>query len=715
MRGESTFEAYWDGVAMSHIYLSNAYYNGGTQFLTLMPLGLHLKIENKQQFDGYTRYHVLLPVLDFDKRYYIEDDRGLKTPLQFGRIVESEAFDAHFATDAPLGAVFNNQSLAFSIWAPTADWVYLKLLNTKEGEILGDAVILPLQRMAKGVWHTTLSGDTVVSTKLLEQPWVAYRYMICSDGICRETQDPYGHSTLANAQASVVIKGHLLQAAESNPGFWQGGNDFSPLDAAIYEVSVRDFTQHSTSGASYPGTYEGMSQQNLVYNGMPVGRDYLKELGISHVQLLPVYDFGSVDELAPRVRYNWGYDPIQYFCPEGSLSAVPQDPLARVKGLQHLVAELHRDGFAVNMDVVYNHMFDKDTSPLEKVVPGYYFRVDKEGKPSNGSFCGNDLDSTRKMMRRLILDCTAHWMKVYGFDGFRFDLMGILDRGTMLAVQECVTQINPFGLVYGEGWNMPTALDDADKAMMDHALYMPEIGFFNDRFRDFYKGETMTEAVTKKGLLTGLKASRAQWVSESGFKQLFISSKLSQHIQYMECHDNHTLYDKLVACCPRVDEAQLKTLQRSLNAFIALSFGVPFFHCGQEWYRSKGGDHNSYRAGDVVNAIDWSKVSEDYEGTLSLRDALRLRRKFPIFREDHFEHILVKTRRTITASGLLVLTVEGQFTLLFNLTAKSLKHPGDLMQICYTSEMGMRDLDVHAKKNLSKTIPAYTIRVLSHM
>ena len=416
-------------------------------------------------------------------------------------------------------ATLNDDRATFALWAPTAEQVYVKLFTTTGNQLTEVHQLVPMIRGEKGVWQVKIDGG---------KPWLAYRFLVCVDGICKEAQDPYGYTTLPNAQASVIINGDNTLAE-----FWQGPDSFSALDAVIYEVSVRDITQHPSSGARYPGTYEALATKGLNYHGKPVGRDYLRDLGITHVQLLPIYDFGSVDETNPRVRYNWGYDPIQYFCPEGSLSANPLDPVQRVEGVKKMVKALHADGLGVIMDVVYNHMFDRDTSPLELVVPGYYFRLDAQGKPSNGSFCGNDLDSTKKMTRRLVLDCTRHWMTTYGIDGFRFDLMGILDKETMGAVSRLVGEINPRGLVYGEGWNMPTALDDEVKAIMHHAQHLPGIGFFNDRYRDFYKGATMTEKVGEKGLLTGAKALRAGWKHNSGFGELFFSQDIGQHVQYM--------------------------------------------------------------------------------------------------------------------------------------------------------------------------------------
>lgn len=736
MRGMRTFEAYWDGPGVAQIYLNQAYYNGQTATLTLVSekageSSQALSFERIAETKDYTAYLAYLPDLDFDGRYRIEDDRGLSVPLWFGRVVESEAFDLRYATEGFLGASLiakqgdhsaEGFEARFGLWAPTADQVYLKIYAVDEGAKAEEFGIHPMERATDGRWCLMLTGEVLPISGKAPYRWLAYRYLVCVNGQCREATDPYAFSTLPNQEASVVIENLSVLPHRADPLVSvsdvnhpkinaEGLGAISALSAAIYEVSVRDFTQGLTGLVDKPGTYEAMAIPGLMVNGMPVGRDYLKSLGITHVQLLPVYDFGSVDERKPRARYNWGYDPIQYFCPEGSLSDNPLDPVARVLGLKRLISALHEDGLGVVMDVVYNHMFDRDTSALELVVPGYYFRVDAEGKASNGSFCGNDLDSTRRMLRRLILDATRHWMVNYDFDGFRFDLMGILDKETMRGVQQLVVGIKPQGLVYGEGWNMPTALPDEVKAIMQHPDALKGIGFFNDRFRDFYKGPTMTERAAVKGLLTGLSRGRGAWLEDSGFRDLFVSGDLSQSIQYMECHDNHTLWDKLVLSVPDLSVKARRQLQRTLNAFVALSFGVPFFHCGQEWYRTKGGDHNSYRSGDLVNAVDWSAVAAGADGARALAAALDLRRQFSVFTVRDLEQVLAKTQRRVLKSGVLVITVAGDFELYVNPTGKVATLPAVTAPWIFATELE-EPTDAVGLHGLTKMLPPFSLRVL---
>lgn len=714
MRGLKTFEAYWDDLGVARVYLSQKYYGGNTETLTLMcedqELG-SLAFELEVKHGSHSCYRAVLPTLDWDLRYTLEDDRGLKAPLYYGDVVRSDAFDAQFATDAPLGAQLRGEVASFSLWAPTADHVYVKFLEVDGEGRPKESNLQSLSKGERGLWTGAFECATLPIVGLAPKRWLAYRYLVCVNGLCREAQDPYAVTALANGDASVAMEGLSVPP----PGIpstqeisWAKGSTFNPLEAVIYELSIRDFTDQ--------GTYEAMVKDTCALGDRAIGRAYLKALGITHVQLMPFYDFGSVDERSPRKRYNWGYDPVQYFCPEGSLSHNPLDPLARVEGLKAMIEGLHQDGLSVVMDVVYNHMFDKDTSPLELVVPGYYFRVDDRGDLSNGSFCGNDIESRRRMMRRLILDATRHWMVNYGLDGFRFDLMGILDKETMRAVLALVKQLKPSGLVYGEGWNMPTAMPDDQKAIMQHPDQLEGISFFNDQFRDFYKGPTMAEAVTRGGLLTGRRDRGLAWAEDSSFMALFVGEDLSQSIQYMECHDNHTLWDKLNLCLPKLDLQTRKRLQRGLNAFIALSLGIPFFHSGQEWYRTKHGDHNSYRSSDAINGVDWAYAYEGLDGIESFKAALALRRRFKIFKVKSLSEVKGNYLRHFEPKGLLRIEVPGEFKLYFNTTNRPVSILAGPGEWCFATDVDLGEVSepsVSAKADQKLTLKPYGMRVLA--
>ncbi len=388
-------------------------------------------------------------------------------------------------------------------------------------------------------------------------------------------------------------------------------------------------------------------------DGTMTGVDYLADLGVTHIQMLPVYDFGSVDEFNPFGSYNWGYDPVQYNVPEGSYSTDISDPYSRILELKQAIAYLHGRGMRVIMDVVYNHMHDMGASAFEKIVPGYYFRTDAEGNLSNGSFCGNDLDSTRPMFRNFLMESTRMWIEDYGFDGFRFDLMGILDIDTMNAIAEQTLAIDPNAMIYGEGWNMPTFLEDDRKAtMMNHAK-MPNIAHFSDIFRDKIKGATMTDRVHEVGYGTGdversldamhLLLGTVMHVNNEGNYIEPYFSEPSQTVNYVECHDNHTLWDKLsISLKDEPDEIRVKR-HKFITGLVILSQGIPFIHGGQEFLRSKEGEHNTYRSSDEINMFRWLKKDEHQEVVDYVKALIELRRTYQEFSLDTTEDIRNKT------------------------------------------------------------------------
>ncbi len=694
MRGIKTFEAYWDGPSMAQVYLRKNYYEGITDTLTLVAGDgqlIQLDFEVMEASSDYIIYGVMLPALSFESRYDIEDDRGLKAPLEFGRVVRSQAFDDFFYTDAFLGAKYTKKATTFSVWAPTADAVQLMILDGQKQERARAAgnqkvknentiTLSPMIYTEKGVWTICVPGNLELTP---------YRFLVKRQACWYEAIDPYAVASLANNSASVVIDSEKLHP---KIGFRQFDNWQGPTSAIIYETSVRDMTSSTTSACKDPGTFKGFVGKGL---------EYIATLGVSHIQLLPIYDFGSVDETNPKGRYNWGYDPVQYRVPEGSFSDQVSDPYNRIVSLQAMITAIHSKGMGVIMDVVYNHMFDKDTSSFEGIVPGYFFRTGTNGELSNGSFCGNDLDSTRSMMRRYILDATAHWMTLYGIDGFRFDLMGILDIETMNQVTQLAKNLNPQTMIYGEGWHMPTLLDPGQMATLYQAEKMPDIGFFNDFFRDTIKGATMADQVKKTGYLTG----QSKWayqaliaflgtVNRPSEQQPLQFLSPSQTINYVECHDNHTLWDKLTQCCPTESVEQRMARQRMINAFVVLSFGVPFIHCGQEWYRTKFGDHNSYRSSDQVNGVNWDQVRQNPKAISHLRACIGLRKTIPLLTCNEPQIIREQVTSHIYQTGMMIISFPG-YAVVMNPTKRELLHHLPLEAICILDSDGTPKVSHH--------------------
>jgi len=461
---------------------------------------------------------------------------------------------------------------------------------------------------------------------------IRYKYEVMNNLTRREITDPYGKASTENGQYSVVVdfSKTIPIKTELVPPLLQ------PTDAIIYEVSVRDFTIHPSSLVKYPGKFLGMTELVYCEAGFPRGLAYLKELGVTHIQLLPIFDFEGVDELEPEKSYNWGYNPSQYNVPEGSYASDATNPYVRINELKTLVNSLHEHGFGVIMDVVFNHVFDRRTFPFDAMVPTYFYRYDYQGMPSNGSGCGNDLATERKMVRKFILDSMRFWLEEYGIDGFRFDLMGLIDVDTMNAARQMCDGINPNILLFGEGWDMNTALVRDQKAAKFNANKMPGIGHFNDTFRDTIKGHTFNHM--DRGLALGsfsyANIGKQVLGGSSGlaFGETFKFYQPSQSINYVECHDNHTFWDRMKIS--NGDEGEIVCRKRQLlaTAMVLFSQGIPFLHCGQEFFRTKGGEENSYKSPDAINAIDWEEVHTQKQGVDLIKGYIEIRKSHGAFR-----------------------------------------------------------------------------------
>jgi len=407
----------------------------------------------------------------------------------------------------------------------------------------------------------------------------------------------------------------------------------SPNDAIIYESHVRDFTIHESLKASFPGKYKSFTEEGLTTKqGNKAGFDYLNELGITHVQLLPVFDFGGVDEKKPDKLYNWGYNPEQYNVPEGWYSTDPEDPYTRINELKELVDNLHKNNLRVVMDVVFNHVYDNTVFPFESIIPGYAYRYDSQGLLTNSSGCGNDLASERKMVRKFIIDSVMYWAREFKMDGFRFDLMGLTDIKTMNTLRQKLDRYKKDIIVYGEGWKMSTPLGEERTAHMYNKHLLFNIGHFNDKSRETIKGATWH--ISQKGYALGSQAKLddVKNIVLGSATHKFLFRYPSQSINYVECHDNNVFYDKAVAALPNTSIEEIKKRQKLATSMVILSQGVPFIHSGQEFYRTKKGVENSYKSGDKINAINWDLVDENITDIEYLKELIRIRRKYDLFR-----------------------------------------------------------------------------------
>ncbi|MBZ9687722.1 type I pullulanase [Clostridium estertheticum] len=550
----------------------------------------------------------------------------------FGDVMKSAGFEKLFYYEGnDLGNTYSKSKTSFRVWAPTATEVKLvtyEKWNDKSG------IDSSMKKGEKGTWTLDLNGD---------QKNVFYTYKVNIGGVWTEAVDPYARSVAANGD-----KGAVIDLKGTNPETWNPGEkpNFTNLnDAIIYELHVRDFSIDKNSGMENKGKYLAFTEKGTKgTDGKRTGVDYIKDLGVTHVELMPIFDYASVDETSTKAQYNWGYDPKNYNAPEGSYSTDPYNPVARVRELKQAVQSLHDNGLRVNMDVVYNHMYSSNDSNFNKLVPGYYFRYDKDGAVSNESGCGNTIASENVMARKFIVDSVMYWAKEYNLDGFRFDLMGLLDIKTMNEIRKKLSSLDPSILIIGEGWDMGTTLLNDAKATQKNASKMPEISLFNDTIRDgikgsvfdakakgFVNGNAYGEADIKRGIVGG--------IDYSSFIKTWGKIAPLQSVTYAEAHDNNTLWDKLLLTNPKdSNEIRLK-MHKMADSIVLTSQGIPFFQAGQEFLRTKGGNNNSYKSNDTVNKLDWTLKSKNVDTVNYFKGLIKLRKEHPAFRMTSAEMI----------------------------------------------------------------------------
>lgn len=549
----------------------------------------------------------------------------------------------------------------------------------------------------KGVYSITLDGDRL---------GLVYQFEVGVNGEVNITNDPYTYGTTVNGGKSVVVNPIISNV------------DYPKLDnVIIYELHVRDLSSHPLSGIKNKGKFLGLTEKGTkTSRGQITGLDYIKSLGITHVELLPIYDFSSysVDETNQFARYNWGYDPVNYNTPEGSYSTNPYDPNVRIEELQKMIDTLHKNNLGVIMDVVYNHVFSAGEHAFNKIVPGYYYRYDNEGNLTNGTGVGNDIASERKMVRKFIIDSAKYWAKTFKLDGFRFDLMGILDVETMKELRDEMKKINPNFFILGEGWDMGT-LDPEMKASQNNANKLEGIAFFNDDFRDAVKGSTFGQI--GKGFISGnLKQEERLFASIKGGEGIRTYSSPMQLIQYIEAHDNLTLFDQISRTNNTED---LETITRRHNlgtTIVLLSQGVPFIHAGQEFLRTKGGDENSYRSSDEVNRLDWELAKKNRASVELVRELIKIRKENPDFNLKTFDEVN-KNISPIKVIDQLIAYTQADKIIAFNASGKNkeLKIPNGkyivLVKGNKASAKGLEEIEVKDGKVI---IPMQSALVLKN-
>ncbi len=612
-------KAYIDRFNIIRAYLKKSYYEGKCQKFYLKNLSTQ-KLEDLRtvlvsEQENEVVYQFMVDNIHLEDAYELINEYGMAVPIEPRMIVNDPLFDLVYGYDKKdLGPHYTKEKTSFKVWSPTSLGIILHY------QLKGKAYFYKMERLNQGVYFIEIAGD-------LEG--AKYYYEVCYQDHYELSLDPYAYGSSANGKESIVVDPSKFQKIIKVKETLK-----QKTDAIIYEMSVRDFT--SQLDIPLKSTFLGCVQSNLkTKQGKKAGIDYLVDMGYTHVQLMPIADFATVDEQNPTLFYNWGYDPMQFNVPEGSYASNNEDPYSRINDCIAMINTFHQRGLRVVMDVVYNHVYDVNRSSFEKLVPHYFFRNDDYGNISNGSFCSNDLNSESKMVRKYILDMCERWQKVYGVDGYRFDLMGILDVDTLNLVEKQAREYDPSFLVYGEGWNMNTMLPDFKKAMKDNYYAMHEIGFFNDVFRDHIKGTSFGDQFVP-GYLLGNQDQFliAKKVVEN--KDVFI--KPEQSINYIECHDNATAFDLLTYSLKMSEEETCKRM-KLLNTLVVLAQGIPFIHSGQEFCRTKQGDENSYRSGDQINGLDWNRKDEFEDQIYFMRNLIKLRKENKGFRYASNEQI----------------------------------------------------------------------------
>lgn len=577
--------------------------------------------------------------LDLSNSYHIYSETYGTIDVGYGEVYSTSDFENQFTyTGNDLGANWSKDSTTFKVWSPTASKVILNLYEDGTDSIAYKKV--DMEKGEAGVWSVKVDGD-------LNK--VYYTYSFTNAGETKEAVDLYARTTGVNGKRGMVI-----DLSTTNPEGWSDDKRptlKSQTDAAIYELHIRDFSIDESSGVKNKGKYLGLTEKGTKNaTGQSTCLDYLVELGITHVQIMPMYDYSpnSVDETKlDKAQFNWGYDPYNYNVPEGSYSTDPYNGEVRINEMKQMIQALHKENIGVIMDVVYNHTAETANSYFNITVPDYYYRISEDGKYSNGSGCGNEVASERAMVRKYIVDSVVYWASEYHIDGFRFDLMGCLDIETMNAIRTALNEVDPSIIIYGEGWSGGgCALSESLRGLKKNTHLMEGVGAFSDDIRDGLKGSVFDakdkgfatgkegqEERIKSGVIAATDYPSINWEGTGTDVKAPWAGAPTQTINYVSCHDNNTLWD-VINTSNADDTMEDKVKMNKLAASVVYTAqGVPFMLSGEEILRTKpnangtGFDHNSYKSSDETNSIKWDTLNDEttadvlayYKGLISFR------------------------------------------------------------------------------------------------
>lgn len=592
-----------------------------------------------------------------DKTIYTSAPTGpipINPTVTQAKIFDSADFAAKYTyAGNDLGNTYSKSETKFRVWAPTATKVSLLTFPSLNVGI-GDGIESPMTADANGTWVATMSGD---------HNGMAYMYRVVVNGDTNDAVDPYVRATTINGTKGVVV-----DLAQTNPTGWNNNKPKftgNPTDASIYELHVRDLSIDPSSGvpAAHQGKYLAFTDTKTSYKGIATGIAHIKSLGLTHVELLPIFDYASVDESSPT--FNWGYDPQNFNVPEGSYSSDPANPTKRITELKSAIQSLHNQGLRVIMDVVYHHVFNANTYSESLIVPGYFFRTDSSGDLTSGSGVGNDVADERSMAAKFITDSFKYWATEYHIDGFRIDQMGQMAVTTINQVRKDLTTIDPTILILGEGWYGASSLPQSNAAYQGNITKVPGVAAFNDQIRDGAKGGVFNSG--DKGFVSGL-FTRALDVKvgivgntayNGSLPNTWTTGAPGQSINYVESHDNQTLFDKLTASALGATPASIIKMDQMSAAIVYLSEGVPFIQAGQEFLRTKSGNGNSYNSSDAINSLKWGTLSVNLSTNNYYKGLIAIRAAHPVFRLPSTAAIKADLSFLPTIDGVIAYSLNG--------------------------------------------------------
>jgi len=576
---------------------------------------------------------------------------------------QSSSYPVYSGKD--LGLTYSPTAATFKIWAPTATAAKLNLYKSDMG---GNAIrSINLSKGENGVWYITV-------TENLKNSYYTFQVHI-GNAWSEEVVDPYAKACGTNG-----LRAQVIDLKETNPIGWAG--DKSPnfssankqTDAIIYELHVRDASIHTSSGIKNKGKYLGLAEVGTKNSaGLTTGLSHIKELGVTHVHLLPFYDYNSVDETKSAVQYNWGYDPVNYNIPEGSYSTNPADGKVRIKELKELIKTIHSNGLRIIMDVVYNHTALTKNANFNILVPDYYYRKRADGSFSDASSCGNETASDNAMFQKFMIESVVYWVNEYHIDGFRFDLMGIHDIETMNLISDTLRKIKPSIVLYGEGWTSSSSpLPDEKRALKRNAAQLNGIAVFSDDMRDGIKGSVFnindrgfatgqienSESV-KFGIVAAGKHPQINYSKVNYSKEPYTASPAGL-INYADCHDNNILWDKIELSFKDASVAERTKMHELAYAIVLTAQGASFLHAGTEFLRTKNGVENSFDKGDIVNGINWDLKTQNNASYTFIKSLIQIRRAHPAFRMQTAQQIAAHLNfEKNLPTGIIAYTING--------------------------------------------------------